>query len=181
MRLKVSLSESDYLTHQLYIISRNEKYQKRLKKRKYISSIFFLIISILFYELGSGVLATTSLLLAIAYVTVIPMYTKWYAENRYREYVVNTYSKFFDVEESVVFNRDHIFAKDAIGTESKIDYSLFDSINQLPNHFLFRLSENQSLIIPKISILDSQEFDSVISKVSSDYDIAFINDTDWKW
>lgn len=175
MKYTYTLQEDDYLQFQLFTASQSTK----TRRRKIVgwtlatsASIFALIYNattnnselVIFFSI------TTALL-----VLLYPTYFKWKFKKHCQRFIRENYAGRVGTEESIDFQEKQLFLKDVSG-EGKVKHNELESVHELPNHFFLRMSNGNSLIIPK-KIENTQGIANEIEKLGLEKFI-FLN---WKW
>lgn len=181
MKYTFSLDESDLLTHQLFLVSNSKPAIWRRRKTWLFTTITFMALASLFYQLSNKFLTNYFLRIGIICLIFYPLYSRWKYKRHYTRHIREHLSGSIDKQTTLEFQEDFVFGKDETNSESKVSYSLVESFNELPQHFLLKLRGGQALIIPKNKISDTEQLRSDILDVTKKMSKELKNYTNWKW
>ncbi|MUU77356.1 YcxB family protein [Winogradskyella endarachnes] len=178
MNLKYDLSFSDFLEYQLYFSSKSKVQQKNRKKSRIIVPIIYAVLILIAILIGNYILAITFAIIAIIWYLIHPVYAKYRYKKHFENHIKENYKNRIDKEISLTFNQNSR-AIEGIeeGTQSTINYSEFDVLIEIKEHFFLKLKSNVSFIIPKRAIDDLKGF----KKIFTDINIEIVDQTDWIW
>ncbi|MDD5092762.1 MAG: YcxB family protein [Dehalococcoidia bacterium] len=148
IELNFQVTKEDYLRFLMYSSGESSLQRGRRKRNRIIVTILLGAISAIGFS--SGIIAlggTFSALTVLAYI-LHPRFTKWWYEKRYSKFINKTYREKIGKEAIFRLEEDGIYESGA-GTEGKIEFSAVRSIVELENHFLIRLKQSASIILPK--------------------------------
>lgn len=180
MTYKYTLDKNDYLTHQLYRVSKNPASNKRRIRNWIICVLVFLLFAFFFYSSGQTFMMGYFLIAAIITAIFYPMYHKWRFKNHYSKHIAENYNEFFNENVYLILNEDSFTSKDRV-TESKIAYTDINQINELKDHLLIEVRKGQMLIVLKQANNDFSNLLTRLDEISKTYDIKWIDDTTWQW
>jgi len=175
MEINYSLESDDFLTQQLYRITRDKTLQAKRHKQWILLPIVSLAAAIYFYYIDLKPLAFTT----GAYILITFLFYRKYFDFRYKNYFNNfvkkNYAKRIGTKVSIEFLSTHILAKDEAG-ETKLKNEQVDYIADLPNHFLLHLKIGEVIIIPKLQI------DALGLKQNfEDHGFVIVDESNWQW
>jgi len=180
MNLTYSLSENDFLEHQLYTASKNERIKQQRLKTWLIYAAALLILSLLFYQSGNTLMTRYFLILGLIVLCFFPFYQKWYHKNHYRKYIADTYKNRFGQTANISLNEDCIETSDITG-ELKINLSGIENIVETGDYFYIKIRTGGHLIIPKFKLADSDSVRQELQNLCSKLLVDFIDDLNWRW
>jgi len=181
MKHSFSLEETDYLTHQLFIASTSKPAIWRRRRSWIMSTLAFAIFALLMDQNNNEFLRNYFIGAAFLSLFLFPLYSRWRYKKHYKKHVNEHFSKSFGKQVAVEFQEDHILTQDEYNSESKISYSLIESLNELPEHFLVRLNNGQSLILPKNKIGQLDRLQADLTKLGNKMGHKLMDHTNWKW
>lgn len=182
MKISYQIKEDDYLVHQLYTASKS-----RSIKRKRI--VFWLIVPLAYASLGyltyfqfrqhdvGYVMAGLSMFWLIVY----PFYSSWNYKRHYRKHINKHLKGQFDQIVNLELGTDYISIQDAKQNRSNIVFSSLKEIVEIPSHFLIRLSNSSSIILPKREFTDIKELQKFLGLIVTRHKIVFKKEANWKW
>jgi len=181
MEYKFSLDETDYLTHQLFIVSISKPAIWRRRRSWAIMTGMFLILALLFHRSANQHLTNYFLVVSAISLVFYPAYSAWRYKKHYKKHVNENFSKTFGQEVTIEFGTDFVLTRDQEQSESKINYSQVDSIFELPEHFLMRMKNGQSLIMPKFKISNLDELRKELTELAKKLNLELLHNMNWKW
>lgn len=175
MQFRYTLQEDDYLQFQLFTASQSDRIKKR-KKTGWLILTTLALMGMLYFMREDNLpmsiyLGSVTVAVAIFY----PAYFRWKFKKHYLKFIRENYTGRIGTEELVEFNANHIFLKDKTG-EGKVKYSEIENVVEIPNHFLMKISNGNSLIIPKTES-NHQDLRDKFKLIKTEIK----NFTDWKW
>ena len=177
MTINYQLSNSDYLTFQLYTSSKSELH----KKRRNLSRILIPVIYVLFgiYLVMFSRVVTSGYVfigLSIVWYALHPFYSRWRYKNHFKKHVEHNYKNRINKPISIEFDKDFIISKD-FTSESKISHSELKELIEIDSHFFIALTSDLALIVPKHVVSDIIAFKKKITDYGADYK----DELNWKW
>lgn len=175
MKIKFSLEHQDFLTQQLYRITRDKVLQVKRQKQWIILPIVSLVIAAYFYFSDLITVAIVMVFYAILSFLFYRKYFDFRYKSHFDSFVSKNYAKRIGIESSVEFLPKFILAKDRTG-ESKLNNDQVDFIADLPDHFLLHLKVEEVIIIPK------KQIDPVSLKQKfEDLGFVIVDESNWRW
>lgn len=179
MKLEFSLEAQDYLTHQLFLASINDRIKAKRTRGRIIVPAFYLVIAFLFYDpehIGYTVMIGV---LAILWLLFYPLYeTKRYI-NHYEAFILENHKSNFGKPNHLEIQEDHLYARDRT-SEAKVSFEEIQTIYELPAHYLVRLGSAQSFIIPKKQV-DESELKTALERIAQQLSISIQDYRNWHW
>jgi hypothetical protein len=180
MTLTYTLSQDDYLNHQLFTASLSNRVKRQRKRSRIIWFIAFLSLAWLFYLKKDNFLAYYFFIFTILYILFYPYYSRWYYKRHYKRFVNETYKNRFGKISSVIINEEQIQDIDE-GGETKILVSEIENIYETSEYFFLRLKSGLGLIIPKHKVDNVHLLKHELKTISNKQHIDFIEMQNWKW
>ena len=181
MKYTFSLEESDYLTHQLFVVSTSKPAVWRRRRSWILITLAFLCLAWVFQKESNEFLRNYFIGISIISLIFYPFYSRWRYKKHYSNHINENLSQNFGKEVTIEFLDEHFLTQDAFGSESKISYSQVQSFNELPEHFLVRLNNSQSLILPKNKTEPIDELRRGLTELASKLGFNINDNTSWKW
>ncbi len=175
MEVTYSLEHDDFLTQQLYRITRDRNLQAKRQKQWILLPIVCIIIGVYFYLTD---LILMALAMAFYMVLTLLFYKKYFDykyKNHFQKHIQKTQGQRTGKKLSVEFGHKFILTKDETG-ESKIKSDQIDYIADLPEHFLVYLQIGEVMIMPK-NQFDAEALKNTFEKLG----YAIIDESNWKW
>lgn len=180
MTLTYTLTEYDFLQHQLFIATKSQRIKNQRLKTWLIYSVALLLFSLMFYQSNNTVMMYYFLIVGIAFLCVFPFYQRWYYKNHYRRFITDNYKNRFGRAVTVTITSDGIETSDFTG-ESKINLSELESTIETGEYFYVKMRTSGHLIIPKMKLTDIDGTRKELKDLCKELSIRFTNDLNWKW
>ncbi len=148
MKLEFALEENDFLNYHLFSISNNKKAKKIEKTGKLVLTGFFIYFGLNFFNTGNIELAIVFGVLAILVIIFFNKLYKHHIKKHQLKIIKSSYSKRIGEKETMEFTSDYLITEDKTG-QGKTKLSEIECINEIPNNFFIKLSNNSSFIVSK--------------------------------
>ena len=182
MNIHYSISETDYLTHQLYTASKSRQIIKKRTRSKILFPLFYCLFALWGLFKGQYILAVIFFTLALIWYVFYPLWENRYYRKYYQTFIKENYEKKCGITTELSFGNDCISLKDYV-SEGKIQTSEIEAINEIPSLILIKLKSGISIILPKDKIMDA-EVDTVITRLkelTAHLNINYNHEPDWHW
>lgn len=177
MTLEYELTKEDYLEYQLYISSKSTSHLKKRNRARFLFPIVYFILGIVTAFANKSVVSVFIwVLLAFLWIILYPFYSSWKYKNHFKNHINENYTNRINKLSKLEFTAKHLKTSDK-SSKGKIKYSELKSLIELPNHYFIKLAIDMSIIVPKDSIKDNNEFRLKMDEIG----IEYINETNWKW
>ena len=176
MQFTFKISESDFLTFQLYTLTKSENVKRKMKRGRIFATLlgailaFNLLISHALY--AGGIMMLGVVLIYIYY----PKYHKWRMKSNFKKFIRRNYRDRFGVEEELHILPTGVLSKNISG-EGEISKAELTQLVEIPSLFLLGMRNGSSIILPKAEKIDSQKLKSELKKIGIDYKAEL----DWKY
>ena len=176
MTLKFNISEKDFLTFQLYTLSKSEKVQQRMKRGRIFATIlgvilaFNLFITEAFY---AGIIMIVGIGLIYYFY---PQYHKWRMKRNFAKYIKHNYHERFDKEEELTIHDKGILSKNMSG-EGEIPKEELTKLMEIQDLFLIGMKNGAAIIIPKKGIGEASRLKSALKNIG----VGYVAELDWKY
>ncbi len=175
MTIEYSLTNDDFLEHQLYEASKSKRIKSKRFKVRIINPIIFIIFGMFSYLSDNRLLFPLIMLVfAILWFFLYPIRAKKTHIKHYKNHIKDNYKNRINKLVKLEFNENYIHIYDDT-SESKIKTSEIKSLIELKNHFFLKLNIDMSLIIPKKVIENINIFKENISELK----IPIIDEINW--
>lgn len=175
MKIEYTLSEEDFLAFQLFNVSTVGNLKKRKRRAQILLPISFLALAAMFYFDSNTVMSLYFVGCAAVFALFYGKYMHWRYKQLYIRQVKHYYSNLFGMSIQVELQDDHLFSQDKT-SESKIKLAEITAVNEIDTHFFLRVSNTNSLIIPKNKI-DVLQFKNRLQELN----LPINESLDWKW
>jgi len=118
--------------------------------------------------------------LFVVFVFCFFYYERKYYEKFYLKSIRTNLKNKIGLNSKVIFGLHDIILTEP-NTESKFNYSNIELIEEVKDYYYLKMMTEERLIIPKVVILNSEEFSEIINRLKNDYNIQLEQDLNWKW
>lgn len=178
MKIEITLNASDFLIYQLYASSKSKLQNKNRNQSRYRVSILYLLFSLFLLLFGKQMLALVFIIVAILWYLIYPEYAKRHSKKYFENYINENHKNKIGVTSILIFDENNgIVTIDEPGLKLKIEFSAFDKLIELPDHFFVKNKSGSTLIIPKRFILNHEVFKNIFSNRG----VPYVKETNWKW
>ncbi len=176
MLFTFKIEQNDFLTFQLYTVSKSTNVVKTRLRGRILTSVAGLLLSINLFVTGSSIAATIMLGIAIGTYALYPKYHKWRLKKHFEKYSKKNYGTHFGQEESLETHTDYLVSKNISG-EGKIDKSELEALTEIGDYFFLKMKNGSSIIIPKRFLKNPSDIENEIRK----YGIVHSKELDWEY
>jgi hypothetical protein len=180
MTLEYSLTENDFLQHQLFIASKSNRTRKKRIKSWMIISAVTILLPLFFYQQHNKFMFYCTLVLAAYTILLYPRYLRSHYKNHYKKFIADEYKNRVGVKSAISFKDDHIVLVDRTG-ESKINLSEIATIHETGAYIYVRMKMGDTLIIPKSAMENVPASVMEFNNLADRLNIKFIEELNWKW
>lgn len=182
MKISYQIKEGDYLTHQLYTVSKSKPIRRKRLLFWLIAPIAYASFGyISYFQLRQYDVGMVMGGLAIFWLIAYPFYSKWNFKRHYSKHIKTHLKDQFDQTVALELGDKHLIIKDAKDNSSNIAFDSLKEIVELPDHFLIRLAANSSIILPKREFEEIQELQKFLGLIVTRHNTPFRKDLKWKW
>lgn len=174
MKIRYTLTEEDFLQHQLYLASQSQRIRKKEQSAwKWISFIFTALGVVLILSDTGYPAGPLSVLFGFITVLFYPAYVKRKYVDHYRNFIRENYQNRIGYPADFELKKDHLFLKDKTG-EGKVNLDELEKLVETQHHFFLRLKSGVSIIFPlsktpdKAALLSS--FETIGLEIEKDLD-----------
>ena len=177
MKITYSLTNDDFLTYQLYTISKSELHNRKRYRSRYFIPLLYVAFSLfLYYQKKNLTTSLTFIGIAVLWMLFYPVYSKWSYQNQLKKHISKNYQNRIDTPITLEIVNGKVIAKDPTA-ESNVDASEIASLIELPKHFLIQLTTNTAFIVPKQAVENPDLLQQEMIAIGATY----INELDWEW
>jgi len=180
MEIKYTLSENDFLEHQLFTASKTDRIKKQRRKSWMIVTFTFFVLSLFFLKNENQFLVFYFLGFGILSLIFYPLYQRKHYKRHYLNFIKEIYKNRFNETATLRFEDDYIETNDLNG-ESKINYSALEETNEIKDYIFLKLKMGGSIIIPKIKIENFDAFRIELNKISKKHNLKNNVELNWEW
>lgn len=138
MTLEYTLTEDDYLQHQLYIASKTDRIKNKRLKSWIIVVAAFIALTLLFFDSDNTLMMYYFGIFSVISLLFYPFYQRYHYKKHYQKFIKDTYKHAFGEPVTITFNEHNLETYDVTG-ESKFNYTVFEEIIETANHFFIRV------------------------------------------
>lgn len=179
MTVEYKIDENDYLTFQLFMISKIKGVQKVRNRSKFFLGIYFLILGIFLISIGAFKTAFFIIIFGFSWLLLGPIWVKKYFVKHHLKSLRYIYGERLNNNFVIEIYDDYIVSK-AIGTETKTRTSELDEIFEISSAIYLRFKGEQSIIFPKNKIENIQDLKKRLLELANFLNIKYVVDEIWK-
>ncbi len=176
MHLQFKISEIDFLTFQLYTLSKSEKVQQRMKRGRIFATILGVILAFNLFitdAMYAGIVMVVGIVLIYYFY---PQYHKWRMKRNFANYIKHNYNERFDKEEELTVHDKGILSKNISG-EGEIPKSELTKLIEIQELFLIGMTNGAAIILPKNEVSEASRFKSALKNIG----VGYVAELDWKY
>lgn len=176
MHLRFTISEDNFLSFQLYTLSKSEKVRKKMKRGQIFAPILGLILAFNLFISNAFWPGIIMSVLCVVIYFYYPTYHKWRMKRNFKMYIRRNYHDRFGQEEELTFMRNGVLSKNISGEGEIAKKELLDCI-EISDLLLLRMKNGASLLLPKQQLSDLNVVKAEIKKLG----LPFHAELDWKY
>jgi len=180
MTYTFQLEESDFLTQQLYRMSKLPATRKAKIYGWIGTPVIFIAMGLFFWRSNNLALTWYFIGLTVVAALFYPYYHRCRYKRHCAKHVHNSVREMSDLRMSLTFEKSHALVAGKTG-ESKLNYSEFKQINEIESHFLLELNSGQTLIVPKSEISNQPGFLTELQQCATAHKIYWNSELNWSW
>jgi len=180
MEISYSLSEENYLNHQLFHASESMIIRKRRFRSKYIFPLVYLLLGIFLYAVKSPVLGYIFGGLGIVWFFLYPFYETGAYVKQYKKLIKENFSESINKTVNLTLDDTHLRLVEGV-SEAKIDYSEIKQIAEIPHEILIKISNGNTIIIPKNQISNLESVAKKLEEIADKLQIDYLDYSQWRW
>lgn len=180
MTLNYTLTENDFLQHQLFIASKTGRIKQQRTKTWLIFSAALLLLSLMFYQSSNTAMTYYFLIFGLIVLCFFPLYQRRYYKNHYQKFIAETYKNRFGQTANINFTDECIETSDITG-ESKINLGEIENTTETSDYFYLKMKTGGHLIIPKQKLDNIGNVRQELKELCSKLSIEFLDDLKWRW
>jgi hypothetical protein len=176
MLFKFSVEQIDFLTFQLFTVSKSDTVLRTRRRGQLLTSIAGLLLSINLFVTGSTIAGFVMLAVAVATYLFYPRYHRWRLKSHFLKYSKKNYGSQFGQEESLETKIDHIISKNIAG-EGKVKSTELESLTEIADYYFLKMKNGSSIILPKRDIKEEKELVKELKKMG----VPLIQELEWAY
>lgn len=178
--MNFTITESDYLTHQLYIASKSAIIKQRRQRAKFLYPLLYAAVGSFFLFQQKISLGISFMVLAVIWFILYPIWERGYYVRHYKNFVKENLQSIADRNYSIEFLNTH-FLSSSETTQSKSNYSEIEGFAEVPSTFLVQLKGGKAIVIGKDQLTNADEVRVTFRNLSTRLNVPFFEELDWKW
>ncbi len=176
MTIQYTLDESDFLNFQLFTASQSKRINKKKRNGHLLLPIGAVIGAFIFFQKENISMTLYFIVVAILVGLYYPKYFIWRYKKHYRSHINEVYSNRFGLTEILTLRDTELIVSNKTG-ESKIHTNEIEKIDETSDHFFLKISNGNSLIIPKRELNKQMDFKNKLKEIG----FSIIDRTGWSW
>jgi hypothetical protein len=150
------IEQNDFLTFQLYTVSKSKNVIKTRRRGQLLTSIAGLLLMLNLFVTGSKIAGIFMLVISILTYLFYPRYHRWRLKSHFKKYSKKNYGSQFGQEESLETKTDHIISKNIAG-EGKVLTSELENLTEINDYFFLKMKNGSSIILPKRDLSNEKD------------------------
>jgi hypothetical protein len=180
MIIDYKIDENDHLIFQLYNASKSKKEKKKRFINKILFPIIYILIGIFDYINDKYVSSIIFLSLAILWFILFPIWEKRSNIKHFKNFIKENYSEAIGRQSTIEISNDFIKSK-SINSESTISTIEISEINEIPSHVFIKLKSGHTYVLPKDKIFNFDLVKNRLQELSLYLKINYNIDENWNW
>lgn len=180
MTINYKLNENDFLTYQLFIASQSKRIQKKRKRSKVLIPMVYSAIALLFYFQNSYSMSIFFLIISVLWFFVYPLWEKQHYLKHYQGFIQENYKDRCGRTVTLELTNDFILAQDN-GSESKVLTTELQEICEIPTAIYIKLNGGQAFILPKNEFTNLNDLKTQLNELATHLNIGYVTNHKWKW
>lgn len=182
MKVCYFLEKNDHLIFQLYQASKSERIRKKRFHSQIRPAVIYWIAGLYFFWRGSVWVTLFLIIVGVLWFIYYPLWERGHYVRHYQSFIDEKFPAKSQVESEVNldFDETYIHCKNYLG-ESKVLLSAIQEIIELDTLILIKLSDAESVILPKERIENIDEVKSYLKTLAERLNIPYQQELDWQW
>lgn len=176
MNLRFQIAEQDFLTFQLYTLSKSAHVQSRMKRGRIFATILGLILSFNLFISDAKIAGFVMIGVCGLIYYFYPQYHKWRMKRNFKKYIRHNYQERFDQPEELTIHSKGALSKNISG-EGEIPKSEFSELVEIDRLYLLRMKNGASIILPKKDIQEVEKLKVELKKIN----VPFREELNWSY
>lgn len=164
MKLQFRISEPEFLTFQLYTLSKSKHVQSRMKRGRIFASILGLILTFNLFISDATVAGFAFIGVTVLIYIFYPNYHKWRMKRNFKRYIHHNYQDRFDQQEELEIHDNGVLSRNVSG-EGEIPKSDLTELVEIKDLFLLRMKNGASIILPKKDVQEIEKMKLQLKKI----------------
>jgi hypothetical protein len=174
MLFTFKIEKDDFLTFQLYTVSKSVNVLKTRRRGQLLTSIAGFLLSVNLFVTGSKIAAVFMLAISIMTYVFYPRYHRWRLKSHFKKYSKKNYGSQFGQEENLETQSDYVISKNIAGEGKVLSSELYD-LTEIRDHFFLKMKNGSSIILPKRDIKEEKGLVKEFKKMG----VPLIQELDW--
>jgi hypothetical protein len=180
MTYTFSLSQSDYLNHQLFLASQVQNLREQRRNSQIIWSVAFLLIAFNLYAEKKPFPAAVFAIIGVGWAIFYPSYAKKRQLKHFEKHVNLFLSEKFDQISTITIDGQLIHSEEE-NYEMKIGINQVKHIYETADYFYAHLKSGLTFIFPRKKIENLAALEDQLRDIAAKNQISFTELTNWKW
>ncbi len=176
MKLQFRISEPEFLTFQLYTLSKSEHVMSRMIRGRMFAGILGLIPAVNLFITGQWIAGIAFIGVAGLIYLYYPKYHKWRMKRNYKKYIHHNYQDRFNQIEELKIHSKGVLSRNISG-EGEIPKAELTELVEIKDLFLLRMKNGASIILPKKDIQEIEKVKAQLKKIG----VSFREELNWEY
>lgn len=180
MTYTFSLSQTDYLNHQLFFASTVLNAREQRKNNQIIWTVTYLLLAFCFYAEKKQLLSVFFLIAGIAWVIFYPAYVRNRQQKHFEKHVNTMLVDKFDKVCTVTIDDQMLHSLEE-NYEFKIALSEIKQVYETSDYFYAQLKSGLTYIFPRQKIENVDTLEDQLRDIADKNQVSYTEILDWKW
>lgn len=176
MKLQFRISEPEFLTFQLYTLTKSEHVQSRMKRGRIFATIMGVILTVNLFVTSANIAGAIMIAVCVAIYMMYPRYHKWRMKRNFIKYIRHNYQERFNQVEELEIHDKGVLSRNQSG-EGEIPKAELTELVEIQDLFLLRMKNGASIILPKKDVSELEKLKSKLKKIG----VPFRAELDWAY
>lgn len=180
MTYTFSLSQSDYLNHQLFLASTVQNFRQQFRNTQIIWVLAFLLIAFDLYIEKKLFAAAVFAIIGLGWAIFYPAYAKNHQQKHFEKHINIFLADKFDKICTITID-DQLLHSEEENYDMKIGISEVKHIYETRDYFYAQLKSGLTFIFPRQKIENANVLEDQLRDIATKNQIRYTEMMDWKW
>ncbi len=180
MTITYSLSENDFLTHQLYGASMSERIMKKRRRTRLIAPLAYVLIGLFYLIVSRQAAAIFLFVTAILWYLIYPLWERRRYVRHYQAYIRENFRDRIGKPLKLTIGEEDLFAEEG-DIESKMPLSELGSMIEISEAIYLKLKTGEAIVLPKSQMENLGALKEKLKSLAAKLDIPYVLNDEWQW
>lgn len=180
MTIEYTLTEEDFLTHQLYIASTSERIKKKRRNTRIVIPVLYIGLGLFFLSDDNSSLSVFFIVFGCLWYFVYPEWERKRYIRHYKSFINENYSERINRPASLTIDGETLITSDQ-SSESRVKTEEIKQVTELPFIMLITLKTGVSLIVSKTKVQDTGILITRLRELAAQLNVPYVQELNWTW